>query len=997
MNGGANDEDLLGFDESPPQLSEDLWSADPAAVAHNEAFSMDLQGFGTDEPTATNGGSHPLRDPIDLFGSRNETVEDLIQITPPTVDPFVEQPLVESEVEHSIPFSSLSGSVETAEPLLLPSPVEPETEQTLLFDSLQGHVETGQPLLVEPSPGDHETVQTIPFTSSDGVVGTAEPRLVERSPAKPETEQTQPFNSFDGYIDTAEPLSAEPPPVEPETEPTLPLNSIRGHVETAEPLLAERPPVEPEIEQRHVETAEPFVADPPPVESETEPTLPFNSLSGYVETAEPLLAELPSVEPENEQTLPIESLSKPLETAEPLLLVPSAVLPEIEQTLPFDSVSEPPETSDPFLVEPEMSKPSGSLESTRLFEQKSDVSLLDVPAASNTEASVHEGLQPTKLASNKIDLCSDPLSENDAGLRGKPLSELDCETLPRPDMSTEASLPVDPIAEQAETTNEGMKLEGPLLVDGPVGITTPSWASPDVEVDSAPTWASAVVTADVPTAKLDNLQTEPPLAAAEMSPSEAASMESIQEQRVPDPDAEALILELQFSIQEHLSEREAATERARNADERVRKAEVRIQELEALVQAKSVLETELKTTKDSLSSAMTDRENLLKELDKLREDRDEHERMQIVLSNRLNAAKKKEAAKANLAETLEDSVKVLTHDLEKTRISLKEVTATKTKLAEELKVSTEEYEQRIKKLETLLGEERRLNEDRKKKMKSFVENKQEEVREAKVQNDELNMELSQTNRSLREHHARWKQLHAQWVQSQTRNRELQRDINRMKMESENMSRMGDQMNVKLSQRAQETETHKNKRLTAKQELMTVLETLEAEREVTSKLQDSIKFTFTPKALSQQQILKENLRDFEYELVRLSQRLGKPLPPSHDTPAETFAIQNDDNEVEPEGGTSGRKSRSQIDATHLLSNLEDETQRVSQCIMALTANIERLHVLIAQSGERTCATLLSDLLVGTVAAPAEEESGDMGGARLGLGTNRRYGQVPTGHD
>jgi hypothetical protein len=103
-----------------------------------------------------------------------------------------------------------------------------------------------------------------------------------------------------------------------------------------------------------------------------------------------------------------------------------------------------------------------------------------------------------------------------------------------------------------------------------------------------------------------------------------------------------------------------------------------------------------------------------------------------------------------------------------------------------------------------------------------------------------------------------------------------------------MSRMGDQMNVKLSQRAQETETHKNKRLTVKQELMTVLETLEAEREVTSKLQDSIKFPFTPKALSQQQILKENLRDFEHELVRLSQRLGKPLPPSHDTPTETRA-------------------------------------------------------------------------------------------------------------
>jgi chromosome segregation ATPase len=181
------------------------------------------------------------------------------------------------------------------------------------------------------------------------------------------------------------------------------------------------------------------------------------------------------------------------------------------------------------------------------------------------------------------------------------------------------------------------------------------------------------------------------------------------------------------------------------------------------VQAKFALETELQATKSSLTSAMADRESLLKELDKLREDRDDHERKQIVLSNRLNAAKKQEAAKANLAESLEDSVKVLKYDLEKTQVALKEVAATKEKLTEELKTSSEDYENRIKRLDILLGEERRHNEDRKKKMKAFVENKQEEVREAKSQNDELNMKLSQTNRSLREHHARWKQLHEQWV------------------------------------------------------------------------------------------------------------------------------------------------------------------------------------------------------------------------------------------
>jgi myosin heavy subunit len=564
----------------------------------------------------------------------------------------------------------------------------------------------------------------------------------------------------------------------------------------------------------------------------------------------------------------------------------------------------------------------------------------------------------------------------------------------------EDDLQVEQLSDPTLPTGEGMQATKTDPAEQAVAMAeaSPSWAAPaEPVVDQAPAWASAAASPALPRATNEILQLEPNAPVVTLPPIQPAAYASALNDEISrDPATEALIADLQASIREYQLENEIANERARNSEENARKAEDQVQRLEGIVEAKLILEKEFKVIKNSLHSAETEREHLLKELDKLREDRDEHERKQIVLSNRLNAAKKQEAAKANLAETLDDNVKVLQHDLEKTKKALKETTMAKEKLAEELTTSTNDYDLKIKKLEASLSEERRLNEDRKKKMKAFVENKQEELREAKAQNDELNMELSQTNRSLREHHARWKQLHAQWVQSQTRNRELQRDINRMTKESENMSRMGDQMNVKLSQRAQETETHKNKRLTAKQELMTVLETLEAEREVSSKLQDSIKFTFTPKALSQQQILKESLRDFEHELVRLSHRLGKPLPPSHDTPAETFALHNDDEEGDSEGGTGSRRSRSQIDAAHLLSNLEDETQRVSQCIMALTANIERLHLLIAQSGERSCATLLSDLLAGATAVSNEEES-TMSGPRLGLGAKRSYGQVPTAHD
>lgn len=632
------------------------------------------------------------------------------------------------------------------------------------------------------------------------------------------------------------------------------------------------------------------------------------------------------------------------------------------------------------------------------------------PLQENNTNLHHSRFSEPNQTAQDVQLHDVPISEPEQNTNE---TELDCEELSGPEFE-ETQLRHDDQSKPAEGNDfQQVPLSDPTLSIGegmqssetgtaePAAVTdaSPSWAAPaGFVVDQAPVWASAAASPALPRATKEILHLEPKASGVMLPPIRPAECASaINDEIITDPATEDLIADLQASIREYQVEKEIATERARKSDEIARKAEEQVQRMEVIVEAKLILEKELMVIKNSLHNAETDREHLLKELDKLREDRDEHERKQIVLSNRLNAAKKQEAVKANLAESLDDKVKVLQHDLEKTKTSLKEMTVAKEKLSEELTTSTNDYELRIKKLEASLSEERRLNEDRKKKMKAFVENKQEELREAKAQNDELNMELSQTNRSLREHHARWKQLHAQWVQSQTRNRELQRDINRMTKESENMSRMGDQMNVKLSQRAQETETHKNKRLTAKQELMTVLETLEAEREVSSKLQDSIKFTFTPKALSQQQILKESLRDFEHELVRLSHRLGKPLPPSHDTPAETFALHNDDEEGDSEGGTGGRRSRSQIDAAHLLSNLEDETQRVSQCIMVLTANIERLHVLIAQSGERSCATLFSDLLAGATAASQEEESSSMSGPRLGLGTKRSYGQVPTAHD
>jgi chromosome segregation ATPase len=454
--------------------------------------------------------------------------------------------------------------------------------------------------------------------------------------------------------------------------------------------------------------------------------------------------------------------------------------------------------------------------------------------------------------------------------------------------------------------------------------------------------------------------------------------------------------DMQSVLQEHMEAKAEAELKHRSALDQVAQLEAEAQPQVERIQA---LEGELAQLQ-KLQAAQSD------ELTKIRAERDDQHRKEQSLVSRLNAAKKEQAEHANLAERLEDEIRALEQDLESTKKELSEVSHAKVLVENELEVLKKTSENRLRSLEAALLDERNLNDERKRKMKLFVESKSEELRQAKADNDSLQVELAQTNKSLVDLNGRWKQLHAQWVQSQTRNRELQRDLNRIKKDSENLHKVGDTLEMKLSRSATETEEHKSKRLAAKHELMTVLRALELERELTSTLRDSLKFTFTPKALSQQQLLREGLQDFEAQLQKLSLRLGRALPGSADadTSMNSDAADHSDSGLTPDpadlvnGGSDDsalQHTRTDVEVQRLISKLEYETQRVSQGIMALSGSIERMHLMLDASGDRTCYTVLSELLttgarrasVSSSSATSEETR------RLGsLRSSHQYGQV-----
>ena len=511
-------------------------------------------------------------------------------------------------------------------------------------------------------------------------------------------------------------------------------------------------------------------------------------------------------------------------------------------------------------------------------------------------------------------------------------------------------------------------------------------------------------------------QSAPRHAEADSSSNERAVTQTQQSQS--EPVVPSVLAELQDSLQHQMTIRA-------EVEAKLRKIATENDQYKAKLEEYSNMEDKIEETSACLTRTIAEKTHLEQEIEKLRDGRDDLERREAVLSNRLNDSKKKEASKSSVAGRLEEENTDLLTDLRNAKSDLKNVTAQKEKLEHSMDKLKKKCVERVKLSEASLIEERNLNEERKKKMKVFVETKAEELRTAKSGNDELRAELKETSGALSSVRGKLELMTRQYDNASTKNRELAREKNRMKKNSDQLHQLGGSLEMELQKSTQETEEHKNKRLTAKHELMTILRKLEAEQTVSGKLRESIKFTFTPKALSQQQLLDESLQDFESELLKLSRRLGRPLPPSTHSNLRSIEDDNRSNGSgegahEYESGKKKANSRSEWDTSRLLSNLENETQRVSKGIMAFNNAVERLNVVLDTSGEKTCVSTLNDMFSVIAAATSEppqvvngsvlptpslgsyeeEEDGSFAGApvkknRSNRGSNEQYGLVNQG--
>jgi len=331
----------------------------------------------------------------------------------------------------------------------------------------------------------------------------------------------------------------------------------------------------------------------------------------------------------------------------------------------------------------------------------------------------------------------------------------------------------------------------------------------------------------------------------------------------------------------------------------------------------------------------------------IREERNEQGRRLSSNTTHLNEALKKTATKLNAAEHYELKMNELNSELEQTKDKMGQIKFERDRFRKELGNWKKYSEDRNKQLEGQLKYEQRLNEERKRRMKYFVEAKTEEARSSTADNVSLQTELDQTTRSLKDFNERYKQLHSQWVQVQTRNRELQRDMTKMKNDSEKMSKAGGNLEAKLSRYSKEIDDHKSKRLAAKNELLTVISKLEEEKKANNRLRDYVKGVITPTVLSQHQVLQESADHFEGGIRQLALRFGR----------EFSSLRR-----KTDGKLSDSKQRSleeiqsmvgDANTARVLSKLDDDTQRVNQQISAVATSVEQLESLLVAPSTKGC--------------------------------------------
>lgn len=281
--------------------------------------------------------------------------------------------------------------------------------------------------------------------------------------------------------------------------------------------------------------------------------------------------------------------------------------------------------------------------------------------------------------------------------------------------------------------------------------------------------------------------------------------------------------------------------------------------------------------------------------------------------------------------------------------------------------------EKLKALEETLNKERQLNVTRKTKMKSYADQKSTELKLLKETNSRLSQEVDVWRKEKHEMTERNNILEKELAEKSIKFDEIEKACVALRADLSQIQR-------ESNSRLQENEELKKKRQTAKYETLNLLRSLEAEKTISSRLKHEVKYTLLPKALSQQELLSESLHTLQGDLefltrTKFSAQAAMDENMSSQKSGNGFgADENDDIDSNSDAPKNSGKTEAKLEKRpeyiRLIDDLETESKKVSMGILALTTNVDKLHEMTmydmqyASNGEKTCASVLADILIGS---------------------------------
>ena len=235
---------------------------------------------------------------------------------------------------------------------------------------------------------------------------------------------------------------------------------------------------------------------------------------------------------------------------------------------------------------------------------------------------------------------------------------------------------------------------------------------------------------------------------------------------------------------------------------------------------------------------------------------EEHSQQLSLYQNRAIEAKNRESNKSLLAAQLQQDILQLQSQLDVLNQQLALVTQARDTLEQSMDLIKQLSLEKVHAAVQAWRDERALNEERKEKMKSFIEAKAHELAHTQRNVEQVRVELTQSNDALVTVRKKLDDLTLQHQGDQMRIRELAKDNLKLKKNTQQLSLLGDTLETKLHQTTQEREEQKHKRLEARHELMTLLRKLEAEQAQTELFKEALTLSLTPKAVRVQILVCE---------------------------------------------------------------------------------------------------------------------------------------------